>query len=391
MRTQGKLAKLAARAITGCLLLGFTTLARAQSDAVPTLYASAANVPTNIPGIHTYANPPKGFNPVTATDVDLATHGFPPRPDKQADPDSYAQWERAMRAAKVRWNGELKPLHGGGNLMTASGSRLAEVVHPEISGPTPLSTLNASGIVLTNKQKVWSNIYSFNSIRTLLTVPTTGIPFGVSCGVGGGIYEELSYVGIDGFVNVFDGQNVFNPGVWGVVYTTLGCGEHINIGYFAAFGAGGANTYNAFEILEGDVFLVEINVLEASHTSSVFLEDITLQTFNSYTISTPDILGDDAEWIVGRPIGGQGPGPDGVFALANTVAVNFNNGVATNGDAKSYYPGSQAASTYKFSMTDDTGDQPTEIMYGQGSSGYQGLTSLLFTTEACAYSGGCAP
>ena len=389
MQTQSKLAKLAA--IAGCLLLGFTTLARAQSNAVPTLYASAANVPTNIPGIRTYAEPPKGFNPVTASDVDLATYGFPPRPDKQADPDSYAQWERAMRAAKVRWNGELKPLHGGGNRMTANGSRLAEVVHPDISGPTPLSTLNASGIVLTNKLKVWSNMYSFNSIRMLLTVPTTGIPFGVSCGVGGGIYEELSYVGIDGYINVADGQNVFNPGVWGGTDTTLGCGEHINVGYFAAFGAGGANTYAAFEILEGDVFTVQINVLEASHTSAVFLEDETLQTYNSYTVSTPDLLGDDAEWIVGRPIGGQGPGPDGVFPLANTIAINFNDGVATNGDAKTYYPGSQATSTYNFTMTDDAGDQPTEIVYAQGSTGREGLLSLLFTTEACAYSGGCTP
>jgi len=389
MQTQCKFAKLAV--ITGCLLLGFTTLARAQSDAVSTLYASAANVPTNIPGIRTYAAPPKGFNPVTASDVELATYGFPPRPDKQSDPDGYAQWERAMRAAKVRWNGELKPLHGGGNLTTASGSRLADVVHPAISGPTPLSTLNAAGIVLTNKQKVWSNIYSFNSIRTLLTVPTTGIPFGVSCGIGGGIYEQLSYVGIDGYVNVVDGQNVFNPGVWGGVYTTLGCGEHINVGYTAAFGSGGANTYNAFEILEGDVFTAQINVFEASHTSVVFLEDETLQTYNTYKVSTPDILGDDAEWIVGRPIGGEGPGPDGVFPLANTIAINFNSGVATNGDAKSYYPGSQAASTYNFTMTDDAGDQPTERVYGQGSSGYEGFTSLLFTTEACAYSGGCTP
>jgi len=84
-------------------------LATAENDTVRAIRASAATVPTNIPGIHTYAKPPKGFNPVTAMDVELATYGFPPRPDKQVHPGQYARWERAMRMAKIRWNGELRP------------------------------------------------------------------------------------------------------------------------------------------------------------------------------------------------------------------------------------------------------------------------------------------
>jgi hypothetical protein len=43
------------------LALSFTTLAAAQSDALASLYVSAANVPTNITSIHTYAEAPKGF------------------------------------------------------------------------------------------------------------------------------------------------------------------------------------------------------------------------------------------------------------------------------------------------------------------------------------------
>jgi hypothetical protein len=73
MQTQNKFATLAVLAIMGSLLLSLSTLATAESDAVRAIYISAANVPTNIPGIHTYAEPPKGFNPVTATDVELAT------------------------------------------------------------------------------------------------------------------------------------------------------------------------------------------------------------------------------------------------------------------------------------------------------------------------------
>src|SRR5215469_17601282 len=117
MQTQyGISGKQAILAIVGSLLLGFTTFATAESDAAHAIYLSAANVPTNVAGINTYPDPPKGFNPLTASDEELASYGFPTRPDKQAEPDHYRMWERAMIAAKIRWHGELKarelPNHG---------------------------------------------------------------------------------------------------------------------------------------------------------------------------------------------------------------------------------------------------------------------------------------
>jgi hypothetical protein len=135
-------------------------------------------VPTNIPGVHTYAEPPKAFNPVTATDVDLATYGFPSRPDKQADPDDYAVWERAMKRARIRWNGELKPLPSSGHGMTSSGSSPGpDAVQSQTTttGPQQITTLDASGIILTNKQTSF-NKNSFNQIGTLMTVPTVEAP-----------------------------------------------------------------------------------------------------------------------------------------------------------------------------------------------------------------------
>jgi hypothetical protein len=92
----------------GRLLLGLSAFATAE-NAARVIRASAANVPTNISSIHTYAAPPKGFDPLAATDIERATYGFPARSDKQANPDQYALWERAMNVAKIRWSGELKP------------------------------------------------------------------------------------------------------------------------------------------------------------------------------------------------------------------------------------------------------------------------------------------
>src|ERR1700728_4540668 len=73
MQTQSRSAMLALLVIAGSLLVSLSTFATAQSDAVRAIYVSTATVRTNIPGIHSYAEPPKEFDPVTATDVELAT------------------------------------------------------------------------------------------------------------------------------------------------------------------------------------------------------------------------------------------------------------------------------------------------------------------------------
>jgi hypothetical protein len=69
MRTRSKFAKLAVLEVMCSLLLSLSTVASAESDAARAIRAYAATVPTNIPGIHTYAEPPKSFNPVNATDI----------------------------------------------------------------------------------------------------------------------------------------------------------------------------------------------------------------------------------------------------------------------------------------------------------------------------------
>ena len=50
-------------------------------------YASAQQagddgIPTNLPGVKTALAPPDGFDPLAAWDDELATYGFPPRPDE---------------------------------------------------------------------------------------------------------------------------------------------------------------------------------------------------------------------------------------------------------------------------------------------------------------------
>src|SRR5215469_5044499 len=56
----------------------------------------------NLPGATTIEAPQAGFDPITASDEELAYHGFPPRPNQNTEPKAYATWAKAMKASKVR-------------------------------------------------------------------------------------------------------------------------------------------------------------------------------------------------------------------------------------------------------------------------------------------------
>ena len=65
--------------------------------------------PTNLAGITTIEAPPAGFDPINASDEELAYHGFPPRPNENTDPKAYATWARAMNASATRIVPKLEP------------------------------------------------------------------------------------------------------------------------------------------------------------------------------------------------------------------------------------------------------------------------------------------
>ena len=65
----------------------------------------------NLPGTFTVEAPPAGFDPISASDEDLAYHGFPPRPNQNTEPKAFATWSKAMKAnvTERQWTIGLKP------------------------------------------------------------------------------------------------------------------------------------------------------------------------------------------------------------------------------------------------------------------------------------------
>jgi hypothetical protein len=392
-RQNGIIRKLAVLAVTGSLLLSLTTLATAESDAVRATYLSAANVPTNIATIHTYPEAPRSFNPLTASDVELATYGFPQRPDKQADPNHYAIWERAMQAAKIRWNGELKPAHNGGRATLPAGappSPQAQDAQQPLAA-TQRFNMAAAGVVLNNGRATWSNSYSFNDIWSEISVPVVQLPFDNTTGCTDNYYHSWSLVGIDGYV-VFSpvtGYPLFEPGESTGVEQAVYCWTGQTY-YQAVFGWDSA--FNAaFSLNPGDIFYTEIHAFGGCNAGSAFIEDLTTLTYNSYTIANPCLpaqTGRYANWIVWRPPFSNGGNVDGESPLANTIGISFEGAEVLNGIGTRFYPGSQATSTSVLTMHDDNNTQAIELV-NQGSGGFQGQHSLFFQTTGCAYAGGC--
>lgn len=384
--------KLVVLAVAVSLFLGLTTIAMAESDAARAIYLSAGNVPTNLANIHTYVEPPKGFNALTATDEELATYGFPTRPDKQSDPDHYRLWERAMAAAKIHWHGELEPMLRSGHGMRASGSLpvqpVEQVQAQAVAGPQQWSNINGAGVIVNNGLKKWNNKTSFGDIWTLISVPVAQLPFDNTTGCTETWYFDLNYVGIDGYLAA--GQSLFfnageQAGVQEAVYCPTGQAR------YNAF-IGWNDIYNTgFALNPGDLFYTEMHAFGGCNNGSAFVEDLTTLTYTSYTIQNDCALpqvGSRANWIVDR-ICCDGPAPNGAWPLANTAAIFFDGGAVQNQSGARFYPGSQATLTQILTMTDDAGDQPIELVNQGSGAGYEGEHGVFFQTTGCAWSGGC--
>lgn len=364
--------------------LCFPTITLAQSnaaqvdrEAIAAVYESSATIPTNIRGISTFSAPPEHFNPLTASDLELAAYGFPPRPSAQTDPDRYSQWERAMKAAKIRWNGNLRDM---GAYSTAA--KIVKNPGEAAASATPATTFNWSGIVNTNKLGRWNPNNSVYFVISSFNVPVVQPPFG-TC--DGGYDWEVSWNGIDGW----------NSG--DVLQGGSSSQEFCSGGSFFTNYCGWVEWYPSYPILcefgvnPGDDFYVESYSPSGGFNEGfVFIEDETTLTYGTYGlgyVSGPPLVGNSAEYIVERPCCRSG----NFYPLANYVwnfwadsegfdFYHYNHGLPTQ-----YLPGSTATSTFVVSMVDDLNTQVISVPAAQGKTG------MFVYATGCAYTGGCTP
>lgn len=357
--------------------------AAAQSDSVRALYHASAVIPTNVEGIRTFLSPPAGFNPVAASDEELATYGFPYRPDKAADPQGYAVWARVMSIPIRRLSGELKPRraqNGPPRFVAApSGAPITT------NTATSATTLNWSGVVNKLPLKAYSSTKSFKVVVAEFTVPVAQQAFNGSGGniCDGGWDVTSVWVGQDGM----NEDHVFQGGIDSGFYCK---GSTTAVDYSAWVEWYPAGSVTVMGINPGDD--IYVNVQNNSSTEGVvYIEDVTLQAAVSYQLTAPTIQGhtyglvaNESEYIVERP-GGDST-PTGLYPLANYLwsIWDFTRSEAYTGTF--YYPGATTVSTYDLSMTDDLGSQVISSPYID-----KGLQNLFVSDAGCAQALGCVP
>jgi len=362
------------------ITLACSVRAGAQTSDVRAVYDASAFIETNIQGVHTFNEPPAGFNAVGASDEELAMYGFPPRPDKQNDPAAYSMWAKAMAASRIRWNGELK--HSG--LYSQAARRVhapgAAAVSAAAAGPEKFYTTNWSGFVNTNNLTTYNANNSFYMVFSEFNVPTVSQAVN-AC--DGGWDMEVSWNGIDGDLD--QGALLQGGSLSGAF-----CSGSTKLNEYYAW----VEWWPAYDILTefainpGDDMYVETWATSPTQ-GYVFISDMTLSLHASYSLTPnggPGLIGNTAEYIVERPCcNGSNPKP-----LANYVWDFWANSYAYTfaGHAKGvtpYYPGSTASSNELVYMSDDHDTFVISAPTAQGKYG------IFFEAEGCAVDPGCTP
>ena len=257
----------------------------------------------NLPGATTIEAPPAGFDPIAASDEQLAYHGFPPRPNQNTEPKAYATWVKAMQASKVRVMPRLEQtqiFHGP--------VQRAKLANPTAVERDPQLATQASN---TSYSYNWSGYVDFSGATTYgassfyylvndYVVPVAEQAFGACTGSWD---WGSAWNGIDGWGS----PDVLQAGIEFDAY----CNGSTRASYYSAWYEWypyGEVRISNFPIAPGDDLFVEV-----WHTSSTQGYAYLVNYNNNQSVEVGftaypgyPLVGNSAEWVVERPtVGGS--------------------------------------------------------------------------------------
>jgi hypothetical protein len=367
------------------LLCSFPAVA-VDRDAIADVVRQSATVATAVPGVHTFAAPPKGFDPVSASDEDIARYGFPVRPDV-SDPH-YKQWARAVSHMQNRPD----PMKIHAMPFSSAPMRPAKATAGSSAAisatQTTTTSSNWSGVAAVNSLTSYNQSKSFFFVNSDLGTPVAEEAFtGPDSFTCDGLYDiEVSWNGIDGF-NTGD---VIQGGTLSQVFCSGGSPSKFYCDWIEWY-----PSYSVICVIDpptpGDEVFVQSQNYGGFNEQVVCVIDETLDLGGCYGLtyaSGPGAVGNSAEWIVERPCCEDGF----LFPLANYVST-YNLSAAAYGYGKKKYPlkaypgGSSSATQtyYNIEMLDDQGAEISYVDPGEVDGRY----GIAFFDTGCAYSGGC--
>jgi|HubBroStandDraft_1064217.scaffolds.fasta_scaffold50310_2 hypothetical protein len=320
-------------------------------------------VATNLPDVRAFVNAPADFNPLTATAEELASFGFPPRPDSATAPKAYAEWVRAVTApatAIVPQLEETSIYHGPAQIVGTLGTQ------SETSNSIAVDSSNWSGYAVVNA----NNPFKVEAVQANYIVPVAQQAFG-TC--SSSYRYGSAWVGIDGY----NSDDVLQDGI----EFDASCSHGSTSPFYAAWYEWYPNAetrINNFKLSPGDDMFVEVwNT--SSTAGNAYIVNYTANTKVQISFNAPKgtkLQGNSVEWIVERP-GVNG----GLATLTNYVATAFTQNVAWNYTSKkptNNYPGGAPSGTvYSITMLDNSHKAISYPVLG-------GLEDLWFFDEGSA-------
>ena len=312
-------------------------------------------VKTNLPGVTTILAPPADFDPVNASDADLAYHGFPPRPNQNTEPKAYATWVKAMKASKTRVVPQLE--------MTSIYHGPRRDAKP--ANPTAVESLaNGAGLKNTSYSYNWSGYVdlsgatsygtsSFYYVVSDFVVPVAEQAFGACTG---GWDWGSTWNGIDGWGS----GDVLQAGIEFDAY----CSGSTRASYYSAWYEWypyGEVRIPSLPIAPGDDMFVEVWHTSATQGYAYLLNYNTNTAVEVGFTAYPGypLLGNSAECITERPsVGGS------LATLTNYISEpQWNCYAYTEGG--SFYAG---ANGYPIVMLDNRGYAISYPSYFNGTA-----------------------
>jgi hypothetical protein len=285
-----------------------------------------------------YRAPLTGFNPVTASDAELAAYGIPPRPD-QSQPALYAHWVKLVTAPQTRLTNpsvQTTDIINGVARGRQDRGMIANAVSTTTDNWSGYAISTAGGTFKKNNSSIFSEY----------TMPNIGVD---NC--SDKPYAMSEWVGIDGF----DSDDVLQAGT---VSTPCGTSGTSYVAWYEWYEAGctsSSASYPCYQtnvslpVSPGDLIEVEVWYTTAAPKGHAYILNFTTGKSVSVGFNQPSgtatYEGNSAEWIVERPeLNGA------LVDLANYLGAPMNFDYAYNGSY--FYPSSSPSGTiYDITMT----------------------------------------
>ncbi|MFY9683048.1 MAG: G1 family glutamic endopeptidase [Candidatus Sulfotelmatobacter sp.] len=304
-------------------------------------------VPTNLPGVYAFTQPPAGFEPLNASKEDLESWGYPPRPDVTEGTNAQARWLEEVNPALQR---SVPDLVSRPN--TFNRQVIGLKVKSSSRNSTAASSSNWSGYALVTA----SGGQPFYKVTGRWTVPSVKQAPG-TC--SGGWDYSAQWIGIDGFSD----DDLLQSGSAADVFCDIGQSvteyfpwvEWLPSAELVIYK--NAATETLYPFVPGDYLIVTVSATNfsggVSTNGTLNFADVTQSwsvalTFTAASLGGSEVTGKSAEWIVERPeVGGS------LATLPDYVANPWWDAGATDLTAVAYAPGTaHTATAYNITMLD---------------------------------------